>query len=199
MYYSLSVVTSSLTDNENVVIAALVKLNDVKTALIVLKENEIFSKELNERIKKLKHVVQVNKTFAETLRVVQINLTKVFATYNKNIHAISQEQRIDQIVKLIQSNVFKSITAVDVIIKDVNNANVVQEIKITDNLDPNEKSDVTYDANKKLDELANIEDEGDVEEIEQEDQEDVVEKALEEAEQVKKEVKELDAIEEAKE
>jgi hypothetical protein len=117
--FGITVITSSLFDNENIILSTIIKFNEVTGVLINLKQSESFSKELNEKLERIQSVFIKNKKIEDIIKVLKISTKDKLAIFDKNFFLPSSNITKTQMIEYVKKEVFKSIITVDVTEKKV--------------------------------------------------------------------------------
>ena len=115
--FGTTVITSSLFDNENIVLATIIKFNQATGILVALNESEIFSKELNDKIKRIKDIFIKNKKVDDIIKVLKVSNKDRLAIFDKIFLMQSGNITKQQMAEYVKKEVFKSITDVEIIEK----------------------------------------------------------------------------------
>jgi len=115
--YGITVVTSSMFDNENVIIGVVVRFNDRYGALIHIKQNsEVFSNEYNNKIASLVEVFSKNRSIADVIKVIKLQSgKKSWALFDKPLMITNDRIKKEALVEYIERTVFKTNPNVSVI------------------------------------------------------------------------------------
>jgi hypothetical protein len=127
--FGTTVITSSLFDNENIIIGVILKLNTVTSVLVVVKENSAFSTELNGKIKKLVDIYTKNKNINDVIKTIKTH-TQKFGFFDKIFFMANNNLNCAQMAEYIQREVFKSMIDIEVIEKKAEESPIIIETKL---------------------------------------------------------------------
>jgi len=125
--FGTTVITSSLFDNENIVLATIIKFNQATGILLILNESPAFSKTLNEKIDRIKQIFIKNKKIDDIVKVLKVSTKDKLAMFDKIFFMEAGNITKQQMADYVKKEVFKSLIDVDVIEKKVDTPEYMNE------------------------------------------------------------------------
>ena len=115
--YGITVVTSSMFDNENVIIGAIVRFNDMYGALVHIKPSDaVFTTEFNDKVLHLVDVFSKNRNIKDVIKVIKVQGTKKsWSFFDKPLMVTNNKITKEALVEYVVRIVFNTVKDVDVI------------------------------------------------------------------------------------
>ena len=112
--YGITAVTSSMFDNENVIIGCIVRYNELKGVLIHLNTNEsAYSLALNDKINALTDIFKKNRKISDVMKVIKTKaMDNKWSHFDKPIMVTNDNLSKEGLIKYVKSLVFTSLVDV---------------------------------------------------------------------------------------